>query len=237
MGSMSMTEEYASKAEKYIQSRDHFRKRAQHEFLLYNEHASSLIALTSELVASMTLFVSGKDFRRIDNGLYVADLMVSFCRSHFIASDLIVNGEIIEGAVIVRKQIELIARLNELSSGLSVEKLVKRTPNTKHLKSGLNRLYSEYSEIAHSASPKVMYLLGRKELEAGEFTPLYPEFQENAYVSMQHLVLTALEYYVWCTNFLMDNFAEYDATYDAFIFKEAYKQHQKVFAGTPISEG
>lgn len=232
-----MTEEYFSKADKYVRSRDHFRKIAQHEFLSFNEHANSLIVLTNELVASMTLFVSGRDLREIDNGLYLADLMVSFCRSHFIASDLIVGGEIIEGAVIVRKQIELMARLNELSSGLSVEKLVRKTPNIKHLKSGLNRLYSEYSEIAHSASPKVMYLLGRKELKEGAFTPLYPEFQENAYVSLQHLVLTALEYYVWCANFLMDNFIDYDGTYDSVIFSKAYEQHQRIFIGPPISEG
>jgi dsDNA-specific endonuclease/ATPase MutS2 len=107
--------------------------------------------------------------REIDNGLYLADLMVSFCRSHFIASDLILGGELVEAAVIVRKQMELLARLNELSAGLDIDKLVRRTPNIKHLKTSLNRLYSEYSEISHSASPKVMQILGRKELEEGIF--------------------------------------------------------------------
>ncbi len=231
-----MKEEFSSKAEKYIYSRDHFRKIAQHQFLSYNENSNLLIALTNELVASLTLFVSGKSFREIENGLYLADLMVSFCRSHFIASDLILGGELVEGAVIIRKQIELVARLNELSSGLSVNKLLRRTPNIKHLKSGLNKLYSEYSEISHSASPEVMKILGWKELEQGTFTPVYPEFQGNAYVAMQHLIVTALEYYVWCGNFLLDNFTEYDPTYDSFVFKKAYEQHQKVFTGAPISE-
>ena len=231
-----MTEQLSSKAEKYIHSRDHFRKLAQHDFLSFNEHSNLLIASINELVASMTLFVSGKSFREIENGLYIADLMVSFCRSHFIASDLILGGELVDAAVIVRKQMELLARVNELSAGLDVEKLVKRTPNIKHLKTGLNRLYSEYSEISHSASPKAMQLLGRKELKEGTFTPVYPEFQENAYVSMQHLVMTSLEYYVWCANFLIDNFPEYDITYDSVLFKKAYEQHHRIFTGAPISE-
>ncbi len=233
---MNMNKQKSSKATKYIYSRDHFRKLAQHNFLAFNEHANLLVVLTNELVASMTLFVSGKSFREIENGLYLADLMVSFCRSHFIASDLILGGELVEGAVILRKQLELLARVNELSAGLDIDKLVRKTPNIKHLKTGLNRLYSEYSEISHSASPKVMQILGRKELEEGTYTPLYPEFQKNAYVSMQHLVITALEYYVWCANFLIDNFPEYDATYDSVLFKKAYEQHQKIFTGVSVSE-
>lgn len=231
-----MKEKLSSKAEKYIHSRDHFRKLAQHNFLAFNDHANLLISSTNELVASLTLFVSGKSFREIENGFYLADLMVSFCRSHFIASDLILGGELVEGAVIIRKQMELVARLNELSSDLSVDKLARRTPNIKHLKSGINKLYSEYSEISHSASPKVMQILGRKELEQGTFTPIYPEFQDNAYVAMQHLIMTALEYYVWCANFLLDNFTEYDATYDSVVFNQVYEQHQKVFTGAPISD-
>lgn len=231
-----MTEQLSSKAEKYINSRDHFRKLARHNFLAFNENANLLVVLINELVASITLFVSGKSFREIDNGLYLADLMVSFCRSHFIALELVLGGELVEAAVIVRKQMELLARLNELSAGLDIDKLVRKTPNIKHLKTGLNRLYSEYSEISHSASPKVLQILGRKELEEGTFTTVYPEFQENAYVSMQHLVMTALEYYVWCANFLIDNFPEYDATYDSVLFNKAYELHQKVFTGAPISE-
>ena len=34
-------------------------------------HANLLVALINELVASMTLFVSGKSFREIENGLYL----------------------------------------------------------------------------------------------------------------------------------------------------------------------
>lgn len=228
--------EFTSKAVKYLYSRDHFRKLAQHDFLKFNDEANLLVASINELVASLTLFVSGKSFREIDNGLYLADLIVSFCRSHFIASDLLLGGELVEGAVIVRKQIELLARLNEITSGLDIDRLIRRTPNIKHLKTGLNRLYSEYSEISHSASPKVMELLGRKDYDNGVFTPLYPEFQENSYVSMQHLVISALEYYVWCVNFFNDNFEDYDSALDTVIFKKAFEQHEEIYTGMSASQ-
>ena len=228
--------EFSSKAEKYLYSRDHFRKVAQHEFLKFNDGVNLLVASINELVASLTLFVSGKSFREIDNGLYLADLMVSFCRSHFIASDLLLGGELVEGALIVRKQIELLARLNEIANGLDIDRLIRKTPNIKHLKTGLNRLYSDYSEISHSASPKVMELLGRKEYEQGTFTPLYPEFQENSYVSMQHLVMSSLEYYVWCVNFFSDNFKDYNSTTDSVLFEKAFEQHEKIYTGVPVSE-
>ena len=232
----SMTDkEFTSKAKKYLYSRDHFRKLAQHDFLKFNDEANLLVASVNELVASLTLFVSGKNLAEIGNGLYLGDLMVSFCRSHFIAVDLLLGGELVEGAVIVRKQIELLARLNEISSGLDIARLIRKTPNIKHLKTGLYRLYSEYSEISHSASPKVMELLGRKDYENGVFTPLYPEFQENSYVSMQHLVISALEYYVWCVNFFNDNFEGYDSTIDTIIFQKALEQHEKTYKGMRAS--
>ncbi|AJY49158.1 hypothetical protein [Halomonas sp. KO116] len=231
-----MSEDFKTNAEKYLYSRDQFRKLAQHKFLEFNEHSNLLIASTNELIASITLFCSGRSFREIDNGLYCADLMVSFCRSHFIASDLVLGGDLVDGAVIIRKQMELLARLNELKSGADIERLIRKTPNIKHLKSGLKRLYSEYSEVAHSASPKVMELLGRRDYESGVYTLVYPDFQENAYVSLQHLILSAFEYYVWAANFLSDNFEDYDAAYHSKLFEKSFETHNRIYTGKPISE-
>ena len=80
-----------------------------------------------------------------------------------------------------------------------------------------------------------MQLLGRGEVESKFFTRLYPEFQKHSYVSMQHLVLTALEYYVWCSNFYSDNFKEYDASYDTKLFEKALGQHENIYTGVPVS--
>ena len=231
-----MGEDFKTSAEKYLYSRGEFRKLAQHNFLEFNEHSNILIASTNELIASITLFCSGRNFREIDNGLYCVDLMVSFCRSHFIASDLVLGGDLVDGAVIIRKQMELLARLNELKSGIDIERLIRKTPNIKHLQSGLKRQYSEYSEVAHSASPKVMELLGCRSYESGAYTLVYPEFQENAYVSLQHLILTAFEYYVWAANFLSDNFEDFDAVYHSKLFERAFEKHNRIYTGRRISE-
>ncbi len=218
-----------SKAQHYVSSREAFRKRAQHDFLCFHAHANDLIVSTNELVASLTLSISGESFTGAKGGPYVSDLMASFCRSHFIACDLIVGGELIEADVLIRKQMELLARLNEISSGFDLDKLEKRTPNVRHLKTALKKLYGDYSEIAHSASPKVMQILGGTKSENGTYTLLYPEFRENAYVSMQHLVMTALEYYVWCSSYLVENVPAYDPDIDGVLFDIAFKMHQRVY--------
>ncbi len=72
-----------------------------------------------------------------------------------------------------------------------------------------------------------MQILSRNELEERIFIQIYPEQQENVYVSMQHLVMAALEYYVWYATFLINNIPEYDATYDSIVFNKAEEQHKK----------
>lgn len=202
--------EFTSNADKYLFSREHFRAIAREKFLTAHKRIPQLYADINELVAHVTLFASGRDMTKIDNGLYIADLMVSFCRSHFIVSDLINQGELIEAATLIRKQMELLSRLNELTNGLGMEKLLNRTPNLKHLQTQLKRLYAAYSEIAHSSNPEILHLLGRKEMGEGYFTPLYPEFSDNVLISFQHLIGTALEFYVWCTDLYDQHFEDHE---------------------------
>ena len=220
---------FSSKAEKYVYSRDTYRKKHENDFLSHHDETNYLVVHINELVASLTLFFSGKDLREIENGLYYGDLVVSFCRSHFIVSDLLVGGELVEAGTLIRKQMELLSRLNELSNGIDVEKLIKKTPNLKNLKSEIRRFYSDYSEIAHSASPEIMQLLGSKNIDNKTFTVLYPEFQENSFVALQHHAGCSFEFYIWCVNFLIDNFQEYDDTTDTSLFKIAFEKQEKIF--------
>jgi len=220
---------FNSKAEKYIYSRDTYRKKHEHDFLSYDGETNNLVIHINELVASLTLFFSGKNLRKIENGLYYGDLVVSYCRSHFIISDLLVGGELVEAGTLIRKQMELLSRLNELSKGVEVEKLIKKTPNLKNLKSEIRRFYSDYSEIAHSASPEIMQLLGSKDIDDKTYTVLYPEFQENSFVVLQHHAGCSFEFYIWCVNFLTDNFQEYDDSTDTDLFKIAFDTQEKIF--------
>jgi len=90
---------------------------------------------------------------------YTQALLASFIRTAFVAIELIINSELIEATTLNRKQIELLARLRELDT-LEVEKLIKKTPNIKNLKTKIKKLYSTYSENAHSSTYASHSLLG-----------------------------------------------------------------------------
>jgi hypothetical protein len=183
-----------SAAEKYLSHRAIFRERAKAAFFANNSKAADLLDAMSELVSATTLFLSGKDLSATSQRLYLSDLLVSFCRSHFIAADLVVHTELIEAATLIRKQMELMARVQELSKSMTIEELLRRTPNVRHLASQLRRLYDEYSRIAHSADPETLRLLGTTHSEGRSYTPVYPEFDPNAYVALNHLGWLCVEF-------------------------------------------
>lgn len=90
--------------------------------------------------------------------------MVSYLRSYYVVNDHIYYSEILEAAVLLRKQFELIARLYELLER-DFEKLRGKTPNIGSLKSNLRNLYGDYSGIAHSSDPELFHLLGVEYLD------------------------------------------------------------------------
>ena len=147
--------------EKYLQNRALARSLACKTFFENSPNAKLLTNCINELVAALTFQTCGVNFSKIKNGNYITDLVVSFCRSHFIAIDLILGNELIEAAVLIRKQLELLSRLNELLVVIDVANLEKKTPNLKHLKTDLKKLYNDYSEVAHSSAQTPLQLLGR----------------------------------------------------------------------------
>jgi hypothetical protein len=221
------------KAEEYVHTRDYFRNLAAQKFLSHHKDANVLVASMGELIASMVTFLSGQDIREVKEGEYIVKLVVSFCRSYFIAVDLTLHGELIEAAVIVRKQMEVLSRLNELTSDLDMNLLINKPPNLKHLKGALKKQYDAYSKVAHSSSLEGMALLGREVTEGGIFTPLYPYFQEDAYVSLHHLLLTGFEFFMWAMGFYRLYFPDYDSSYDLRYFSLVIDRHQKIFPQKP----
>jgi hypothetical protein len=203
-----MTDE-RSAAQVYLRSRAEFRDRAARSFTAAHPLATSVIASANDLVAGLCLFASGKNFAVLQQGLYVSDLLVSFCRTHFVAAELITHVELVDAGVLIRKQMELVARLRELCSGADVEALLGRTPNVKHLAEHLRRRYGEYSQIAHSSHPKPLYLLGRISEGEAQYTPFYPVFDANAYVALSHLGFVVTEFGLWATNWFASTFPEF----------------------------
>jgi hypothetical protein len=157
--------ENSSYFQRYLESRQLARQQVRREFVDLHPNLLQLVAAANEYLACCMLSLSGKDFRQVPHGSYVSGLIVSYVRTHFITIDFLGQGELIEAAVLSRKQMELLARLHELSANGCLENLIRRTPNVRILTTKLRRLYSDYSEIAHSANPIHLEQLGQIEDE------------------------------------------------------------------------
>ena len=59
-------------------------------------------------------------------------LVVSFMRTHYVVNELIIYSELIEAATLMRKQLELIARMEEIDVS-ELEKLDKKVPQIKYV--------------------------------------------------------------------------------------------------------
>jgi hypothetical protein len=223
-------------AEKYLYSREFFREQARKEFSERNLHAIPLIRLLNDYAATTMLGSSGCDVSTIPNAQYNLDLMVSFTRTHFIIMDLIVCCELIEACTLLRKQFELVARLNEIRAAGSIKSLLKRTPNLAALRTRIKALYGSYSQISHSADPVPLELLGRIFREDGDVTVVYPTFSENAYVSLNHAAVTVFEYYYWAHEFLSLHVKSYDQTWGEDWIIEATKKHKLMCEGFSEAE-
>ena len=85
-------------------------------------------------------------------------LMVSFMRTHCVINELVLNSEIIEAATLMRKQLELLARIKEIDVG-ELKKLNKRVPQVNHVP-WMKEFYGLWSNVAHNASVDSLDLLG-----------------------------------------------------------------------------
>jgi hypothetical protein len=215
--------------DKYLRSRQAFREIARDKFF-ENPRALPLLTVANEYVATTMFMMSGKDVRDIKHGLYIAKLIVSFVRTHFIAIDLTIHGELVESATLTRKQLELLARLNELRNAESVEGLLKRTPNLSSLQTRIKALYGSFSEIAHSSTLQPLELLGSVDAQEGSMTAVYPVFSEHAYTSLSHIAFCVLEYFLWADKFFTENFKEYDTRWASEWMPRAVQAYEAIAA-------
>jgi hypothetical protein len=140
------------------------------------------------------------------------------------------NCELIEVSVILRKQMELVSRLNELTQEGTLDDLIGRTPNVRHLKPVLRRLYGGYSAIAHSSDPLPLQLLGEMDGADGTTgTPLYPVFLENAYIALHHWAVLTMAFSIWAQKFFASSLAPYDPAHDQLLGNELIGTFTKVF--------
>lgn len=180
---------------RYRINRDVWRFRSIKEFEKGSRAAGDLQRECDEYVAKVAMDLSSVMFPATEESKYLVYLITTFTRSQMIASDLLVSGDLVDAATVMRRQMEVVSRLSEVREAPSLEKLIRRTPNVKHLRTNLKRLYGTYSGIAHGSDPADVRLLGRG--TDSPFVALYPRFTEHGYVALHNLAMLTLEYWNW----------------------------------------
>lgn len=128
---------------------------------------------------------------------YQISLVTSYVRTHFIINDMIMDGDIVEATILIRKQLESLTRMNELDSK-PLLKLMKKTPNVINcFKKPGKKIYPHLSEVAHFATPRVGELL--HVVEDGELVgpSLHPQYVEAAHGCFDLQAFVTIYFLFW----------------------------------------
>lgn len=181
-------------------------RRSREAFYSTDEEAHLLATFILEALADFADEPHGAAWPVQDErGDYTARLVVSFTRTHFSIVKFAEESHLVEGATLLRKQMEVVARLIELDDpAKDLDQLKKKTPNMSALKSKFRGAYGAYSEIAHSSVPERLDLLGFGEDSQGPtrgYLSAYPKFSRNSYVLLHNAAHVFLEFGNWLNNY------------------------------------
>lgn len=130
---------------------------------------------------------------------YQIGVLTSYVRTHFLVTDLVLNGDLVEAITLIRKQLESLARLHELDSK-PLDKLHGRTPNIgMFYKHGGGEMYGHLSEVAHFSKPRVSELM--HVIQDGERVgpSLHPVFTEHSFACLDMHHFVAIYFLAWIT--------------------------------------
>lgn len=185
----------------HLRQRHLWEQKSRATFYATDEEAHLLATFILEALADLTDKLSGKPWPPTTHGEYYRDATVSFIRTQFMAVQCAEYSNLIEGATLLRKQLELLARLLELDALEDKAVPKKKTPNVGVLKSKVRGLYGPFSEVAHSSAPDYFHLMGSGEGKKSNYTSIYPKFSRNSYVLLHQAGHVFLEFWIWLTEF------------------------------------
>ena len=145
-------------------------------------------------------------------------LTISFMRTHICACEHIFNSENIEAAILMRKQLELIARMKEVEVK-DLEKLYDKVPNVVFGRP-MNCLYGILSKIAHNADMESLDMLGFHMVdETHKQICVYPIYNVNTIYSFDVAIGLFLMFVIEVVFMQKQLFSDYDiqADGDAFV--------------------
>ena len=190
--------------DKHLRNRHLWEERSRTTFYTTDEEAHLLATFVLEALADLAQRTSGKPWPvQSKEGQYSLGLVVSFIRTQFMVVRCAEHSHLIEGTTLLRKQLEVLARLNEIDDSTgALEQLLKKTPRLSALKSTVRGLYGSYSEIAHSSVPDHFQLLGSGETDENSgYMSLYPKFSRNSYVFLHNAAHVFIEFWVWLQSY------------------------------------
>ena len=130
-------------------------------------------------------------------GEYQLLIGASFVRTHLLLDGIILNGHIVDSHCLLRKQLEQLARLQELESQ-TVDKLKKKTPNIKNAGDGSGPVYGAQSEVAHFSLPEVGYsLLATLSCGTHSRVTAQPSFTRNSVFAMNSRLFIGVKFAAW----------------------------------------
>lgn len=128
---------------------------------------------------------------------YQIGLAASFTRSHYIVSSLLLEGELIEAVTLLRKNLEVLARLNEVEQ-LPLDQITGKTPNAKYAFDDKKApVYGHLSEIAHFSTPDAGDLLQPAVVGDRIGPRIVPAYDERAAGYMDLLQYLAIRFAQW----------------------------------------
>ncbi len=174
------------------------------------EEDNTLRIMVDGLVGSLQDKLS-QPIEKVDPGIsYQIGLVTSYVRTHFIVTDLILNGDLVEAVTLIRKQLESVARLNELDKR-PLDKLEGKTPNIRmFFRHGGGEMYGHLSEVAHFSKSRVSELMHVIQNGDRIGPSLYPVFTEHSFACLDMHHFVSIYFLAWITEKLSEWYPHID---------------------------
>ncbi|KAA9108055.1 hypothetical protein [Microbacterium rhizomatis] len=183
-----------------LAQREGWRARARAVFFASSD-ARQVFDLVRHSVTDCVYGLSGRSWKGVPHASYYVGLFAAYVRTQGIVLDLARDSEVLDGTTLLRRQLELVARLRELDATDDASSLRGRTPNIGVLKSKIRGLYGGYSEVAHSSVERVFDLLGSGEPGAEQWVSMHPKFSVNSHVLLHNAAMVHLDFLLWMREF------------------------------------
>lgn len=149
------------------------------------------------LVASLAAKIDRPVSNVTEEASYQIGLSASFVRTYYVVTDMLLNGDVVEAVVLLRKQVESLARILELEDS-PAQDLLNKTPNIKHVfTNGTGRIYGTLPEVAHFATPDAAELLGVNRDGERNGPNLVPQFNDSQFAYMELSHFTGIRFSHW----------------------------------------